>query len=67
MTLAPMEGLLALKKTYYKFPDVPIGSLLPVTFPIEINNVGSINISYKCECKEIVESGSFTKFSIFDI
>ena len=36
MTLAPLEGYLVVKKSYYKLPDTPIGLLIPVKFPIEI-------------------------------
>lgn len=36
MTLAPLEGRLAVKKTNFIIPDTPIGLLLPVKFPIEI-------------------------------
>ena len=36
MTLSPMEGRLAVKKTYYRLPNTPIGLLHPVKFPIEI-------------------------------
>jgi hypothetical protein len=42
-----MEGLLYLRKNTYSLPDVPVGSLLPVTFPIEINNVGTSTINYR--------------------
>ena len=49
MTLAPMKGLLAIKKTHHTFPPVPIGSLLPAMYPIEIQNVGSGKITYKAE------------------
>ena len=36
MTLAPLEGRLAVKKNNYVIPNTPIGLLLPVKFPIEI-------------------------------
>lgn len=36
MALAPLEGLLAVKKKNYKLPDTPIGLLIPVKFPIEV-------------------------------
>jgi hypothetical protein len=36
MTLAPLEGLLAVTKTTYTLPDTPIGLLVPVKFPIEV-------------------------------
>jgi hypothetical protein len=36
MTLAPLEGRLAVRKSSYRLPDTPIGLLVPVKFPIEI-------------------------------
>jgi len=56
-TLAPNKGKIAVKKNHYQLPDMPIGQLLPVSFPIEITNVGCININYKVEVKEILEKG----------
>ncbi len=47
MTLGPYEGLLAVKKTHYKLPNTPIGLLMPLKFPIEIQNVGSSKVNYK--------------------
>lgn len=49
MTLAPMKGLLAIKKSHYTFPNVPIGSLLPAIYPIEMQNVGSGKVTYKAD------------------
>ncbi len=49
MTLAPLEGRLAVKKTLYILPPTPIGLLIPVKFPIEIQNVGLSKITYKTE------------------
>lgn len=46
-TLAPLKGLLAIRKTHYTLPPVPIGSLLPAYYPIEIQNVGTGKITYK--------------------
>ena len=69
MTLAPMEGLLAVRKNNYTLPDVPIGSLIPVTFPIEISNVGNTNVLYKIDICEIngKEDAKGSKHKIFDI
>lgn len=69
MTLAPMEGLLAVRKSNYTLPDVPIGSLIPVTFPIEISNVGNSNVLYKIDVSEIdgKEGAKGSKYKIFDI
>lgn len=53
MTLAPMEGLIAFRKNSYNLPDVPIGALWPVTIPIEMLNVGSINTSYKAVINDV--------------
>jgi hypothetical protein len=36
MALAPLEGLLAVKKDHFELPNVPLGLLLPVKFPIEV-------------------------------
>jgi hypothetical protein len=47
MTVALMKGMLTLRKNNFTLPDVLIGLLLPLTFPIEVNNVGSGNIVYK--------------------
>ncbi|EGR32899.1 hypothetical protein IMG5_067400 [Ichthyophthirius multifiliis] len=52
MSLAPLEGLLAVKKNQFELPDTPIGLLIPVKFPIEIANLGSIKVSYKVEIEE---------------
>lgn len=52
MSLAPLEGLLAVKKYSYELPHTPIGLLIPVKFPIEVLNVGSSKISYKVEIEE---------------
>ena len=32
--------------------------MLPVSYPIEINNVGCINVNYKVDILEIKEDGS---------
>ncbi len=55
MTLAPHKGMLALKRNYYKLPDMSIGQLLPVSYPIEVANVGCINVNYKVDIMEILE------------
>ncbi len=57
MTVALMKGMLTLRKNNFALPSVPIGLLLPLTFPIEINNVGTANISYKLITKEITGDG----------
>lgn len=44
MTLAPLEGRLAVKKNNFVLPNTPIGLLIPVKFPIEMQNVGSSKI-----------------------
>jgi hypothetical protein len=70
MTLAPMEGLLAVRKDSYRLPDVPLGSLFPVSFPIEINNVGSISVSYRAEIKNQStedQNEKMSKYKILDI
>ena len=46
--------------------SIIIGSLLPVTFPIEINNVGSSNINYKVETL-LEENEKNSAFKIFDV
>lgn len=68
-TLAPLEGRLAVKKNFYRLPDTPIGLLLPVKFPIEIQNVGSSKISYKIEITEKNREGAAinSQFEIFGI
>ena len=50
-------------------PDVPIGSLIPVTFPIEISNVGNTNVNYKIDIAEAdgKEDAKGSKSKIFDI
>lgn len=53
MTLAPLQGLLALRKTEYTLPSVPIGSLVPATLPIEIVNVGSGKINYRVDLTSV--------------
>ena len=72
MTLAPLQGLLALRKNEYTLPSVPIGSLVPATLPIEIVNVGSGKINYKVDLTAVdgehndeIKSKSSNK--IFDI
>lgn len=71
MILAPNEGLLALKKTEYFLPNVPIGLLTPVMFPIEMTNVGSVSVSYNVDIVEDkTKAGSSTtlsKFKIFEV
>mmetsp|Transcript_8000 Transcript_8000/g.7193 ORF Transcript_8000/g.7193 Transcript_8000/m.7193 type:complete len:211 (-) Transcript_8000:100-732(-) len=52
-TLAPSKGLLYIKKTHYTFPPVPIGTLLPAIYPIEIHNVGSGKINYKADTEAL--------------
>lgn len=49
MMLAPLEGRLAVKKNNFRLPDTPIGLLIPVKFPIEMQNVGSSKIQYDVE------------------
>ena len=68
MTLAPLQGLMAIKKTEITLPHVPIGSLLGVTFPIEMQNVGSGKISYKVDVSKFINKDE-TDFQnkIFDI
>ena len=46
-TLGPNEGLLTVKKIHYQLPETPIGLLTPLRFPIQMNNVGSIKVTYK--------------------
>jgi hypothetical protein len=36
---------------------MPVGMIIPLTFPIEISNVGSANVSYKIQNSDIKESG----------
>lgn len=45
--------MLTLRKNEFTLPDMPVGMLIPLTFPIEINNEGSANVSYKIHIKEI--------------
>ena len=47
VTLGPQEGLLVVKKNFYHLPDTPIGMIVPLKFPIELQNVGSAKISYR--------------------
>ena len=47
--------MITLRKNKFILPDVPIGLMMPVTFPIEINNVGSVNVTYKVTTKEITD------------
>jgi len=49
------KGMITLRKNKFVLPDVPIGLMMPVTFPIEINNVGSGNVTYKVTTKEITD------------
>lgn len=42
-------GMLILRKNKYTLPDMPVGMIMPLTFPIEISNVGSANVSYKIQ------------------
>ena len=69
MTLAPLQGLLAIRKTDYTLPSVPIGSLVPATFPIEIVNAGSGKINYSADLTSLHNSNSTVKTSskIFDV
>ena len=67
MTLAPLQGLLAVRKTDYVLPAVPIGLLNPVTFPIEIHNVGSGKISYKVDQTDFFEKDNESKKPIFSV
>ena len=39
--------MLTLRKNEFTLPDMPVGMMVPLTFPIEINNEGSANVSYK--------------------
>jgi len=52
-TLAPLKGLLAVRKPQYTLPPVPIGSLLPAYYPIEIQNVGTGKITYKVDTEAL--------------
>jgi hypothetical protein len=45
--------MINLRKNNYILPDVPIGLLMPLTFPIEISNVGSGNVNYKVTTKDV--------------
>lgn len=72
MTLAPLQGLLALRKTEYTLPSVPIGSLVPATMPIEVVNVGSGKINYRVDLTAVDtehnnESKTKNTSKIFDI
>jgi len=71
MTVALMKGMLTLRKNHFTLPSVPIGLLIPVTFPIEINNVGTANVSYKLHTHELTEDGfgvsQNKNFKVFDI
>ena len=71
MTLAPFQGRVIFKKKEYTLPAVPLGSLVPVSFPIEMHNVGSTKVSYSINKDEITceehndQIGQIAK--IFDI
>jgi len=68
-------GMLTLRKNTFTLPNVPIGLLLPLTFPIEINNVGTANVSYKIQTREITPGYNLQNrlflnarnFKIFDV
>jgi len=49
--------MLILRKNKYTLPDMPVGMIVPLTFPIEISNVGSANVSYKIQNSDIKENG----------
>ncbi len=69
MSLAPLEGLLAVKKNYFELPHTPIGLLIPVKFPIEVVNVGSSKVSYRVEVEEHDENKNLinSRFNAFTL
>lgn len=68
-TLAPLEGLLAVKKLNFELPETPVGLLQPVKYPIEIQNVGSSKVSYKTDVEEYDANSNIlnSQFNVFDI
>ena len=50
-TLAHLQAQLAFSKEIYSLPELPIGMIVPVTIPIQMENVGSGNITH-CEVEE---------------
>lgn len=68
-TLAPLEGLLAVKKTVFTLPETPVGLLQPVKYPIEIQNVGSSKVNYTTEIQELNDKGEIidSQFFVFGV
>ncbi|KAL4441714.1 hypothetical protein ABPG74_008711 [Tetrahymena malaccensis] len=69
MMLSPTQGMLSVKQNRIHLPDCPIGMLLPLQYPIEIQNVGLTKLNYSIEVQEIDEKGQNidSKFEIFNI
>ncbi|EAR97146.2 MSP (major sperm protein) domain protein (macronuclear) [Tetrahymena thermophila SB210] len=69
MMLSPTQGMLSVKQNRVNLPDCPIGMLLPLQYPIEIQNVGLTKLNYSIEVQEIDEKGQNidSKFEIFNI
>jgi len=55
MTVALMKGMITLRKSHFTLPSVPIGLMIPVSFPLEINNVGTASVAYKLQTRELTD------------
>lgn len=52
-TLAHLQGQMTLKRDLFMLPSLPIGMKLPVIIPIEMENVGSSNITYRIDKEQV--------------
>jgi hypothetical protein len=66
-TLARRACLQLLKHTY-ELPSVPIGMELPVTYPIEIKNLGITKLKYQIDLRELERLNKNNHdYRVFDI
>lgn len=54
-TLPPRRGYLQLRKEVFVLPQTPINLITPITYPLEVKNLGSIKFEYEVDEKLLAE------------
>jgi hypothetical protein len=54
-TLPPRRGYLQLRKETFILPPTPINLITPITYPLELKNLGSIKFEYEVDEKPLEE------------
>lgn len=54
-TLQPRRGYIQLRKETFVLPPTPINLITPITYPLEVKNLGSIKFDYEVDEKPLTE------------